>query len=415
MKIIHINYSDIKGGAGRAAYRIHNSLLNENIDSLMWVNRVFSKDITISGPSNKVAKIFARAKAYLIHFLIKLFKPSIHSPSVLPSRWLNQINSSDADIIHLHWVQGEMLSISDIGQIQKPIVWTLHDMWAFCGAEHYSNNYFWKDGYTSRNRINLKYGFDLNRWTWKRKKKYWKTPFQIVTPSNWLANCVKKSRLMCNWPVSVVNNPIDIQIWSPINKKIARERLNLPSSIPLILFGAMDGGIDSRKGFDLLTSSLKYLKNNLDFTNLELITFGQKKKQSLDNDNFNTHYFGHVYDDQKLRTLYSAADAVVIPSRQDNLPNIGLEAQACALPIVAFDVGGLSDIIDHKITGYLAKPFEIENFAKGIVWVLQNNKNNQLSKQSELKAASQFSSDKIASKYLDIYKKVLNNQSLKNK
>lgn len=410
MKVIHLNYTDIKGGAGRAAYRIHRSLCDENIDSKMWVNKVYSNYQNIKGPSNLIEKSFVMIKFILMNSLIKNFglsRTTMHSLSVLPSNWLNQINSSDADIVHLHWVQGEMISISDIGKIQKPIVWTLHDMWAFCGAEHYAKGYRWRDGYNLDNKTAYESGFDFNRWTWLRKIKHWKTPMQIVTPSKWLYSCVKESKLMSNWPVSVIPNPIDNDYWKQLNKENARKQLNLPINVPLILFGAMDGNSDPRKGFDLLINALEYLKKNSKISNLELVAFGQNKKQSLLKNNFSTHYIGHINNDQKLRLLYNATDAVVIPSRQDNLPNIGVEAQSCATPVIAFDIGGLSDIVLHKQTGYLANPFNVRDLADGIVWVLENNKMNQLSYQSKQYAISNFSCKKIALTYLDIYNKIL--------
>ena len=110
----------------------------------------------------------------------------ISLPAILPSSWIKKINESTADIVNLHWTQHEMLSISDISKINKPVVWTLHDMWGFCGAEHISWDDRWEKGYNKNNRPTHESGFDLNKWTWKRKIKYWKKPIQIITPSNWL-------------------------------------------------------------------------------------------------------------------------------------------------------------------------------------------------------------------------------------
>ena len=181
-------------------------------------------------------------------------------------------------------MQRETISISDIAKIKKPIVWTLHDMWAFLGAEHYTHNR-WRDGYFTNNRPDYESGFDLNRWTWNRKKKYWKKPIQIITPSKWLANCVEDSALMKNWPISVIPYPIDTDKWKPIKKEIARKILNLPQNTSLISFGAVGGGKDSRKGYDLL-KSLQYLKNNYSDKNFELIVFGQSKPLQFKNYDF---------------------------------------------------------------------------------------------------------------------------------
>ena len=411
MKVLHLSYSDINGGAARATYRIHHALRKEGIDSRMWVNKKFSDDWTVEGSTSKVIRILNELRPRLINYtLVKMLKTEnkiIHSPSVFPSNWVKHINSSDVDIVHLHWIQNEMLSIKDISKIKKPIVWTLHDMWAFCGAEHYTNDNRWRESYNSNNRPNYESGFDLNRWTWNRKKKYWKNPNQIVTPSKWLAKCVSESALMKNWPVSVIANPIDTYQWKPMEKKNARQLFNLSQDANLILFGAIGGGKDSRKGYDLLLSALEYIKADKKLKKIELVVFGQSKPKSQPDLGFPIHYSGHLHDDLSLRALYSAADVMVVPSRQDNLPNTAVEAQACGTPVVSFDIGGLPDIIEHQKTGYLAKAFDTRDLANGITWVLQQDGSNKLGNNARERAVEKFSEKKISEAYLDIYKKLL--------
>ena len=152
---------------------------------------------------------------------------------------------------------GQVLSIRDIALINKPLVWTLHDMWPICGAEHVSFDMRWRDGYLACNRPMDESGFDLNRWTWERKCKYWKLPIQIVTPSRWLSSCVRESYLMNDWPVTVIPNCLDINRWQPIDQDLARDLLGLPKNVPFILFGAYGSGANAsfHKGFDLLISS----------------------------------------------------------------------------------------------------------------------------------------------------------------
>src|SRR5660398_316157 len=133
--------------------------------------------------------------------------PTLHSPALLPSQMRAQLNAGAADMVNLHWVCGEMLSAKDIGRITKPVVWTLHDMWAFCGAEHYApdgDGARWRQGYEKDTRGPGHGGLDIDRWTWRRKRKAWKRPFHIVTPSRWLADCARESALMHDWPVTVV-------------------------------------------------------------------------------------------------------------------------------------------------------------------------------------------------------------------
>jgi glycosyltransferase involved in cell wall biosynthesis len=410
VRIIHLSYNDINGGAFRATYRIHQSLLKQGISSRLWVNEKESDDWTVEDLNSKIGKVLNKLRRRVINYsLIKMLKTKnkiIHSPSVLPSNWVKHINNSDSDIVHLHWIQNEMLSIKDISKIKKPIVWTLHDMWAFCGAEHYTNDNRWREGYYPNNRPNYESGFDLNRWTWNRKKKYWNKPIQIVTPSTWLAKCVNKSALMKSWPVSVIANPIDTDQWTPMNKKNARQLFDLSPDANLILFGAAGGGKDPRKGYDLLLSALKYLKADNKIKKIELVVFGQSKPKSQLDLGFPVHFSGHLYDDLSLSALYSAADVMVVPSRQDNLPNTAVEAQACGTPVVSFDIGGLPDIIQHQKTGYLAKAFDTRDLANGITWVLEQNGSNKLGNNAREQALEKFSEKKIAEDFVSIYKKL---------
>ena len=331
----------------------------------------------------------------------------IHSPSVFPSNWVKHINNSNVDIVHLHWIQSEMLSIKDISKIKKPIVWTLHDMWAFCGAEHYSSDNRWRKGYNPDNRPLYESGFDLNRWTFERKVKYWKNPINIVTPSKWLSNCAKESKLMSNYTVSVIANPINTDVFKPIDKKKAREKLNLPKDIHLILFSAISGGKDPRKGFDLLVNSLEYLRNDIKTKKFQLVVVGQEKQKLPFNLGFPIHYLGHLNNDLSLRYSYGSADVMVVPSRLEAFGQTASEAHACGLPVVTFNVGGLPDIVEHKKTGYIAKAFDTKDLANGISWVLDNSEIKKLNFYSREVAKIKFSEKNIADSYIKIYKKLI--------
>lgn len=410
MKVIHLNHSDISGGAARAAYRIHHSLRAAGVDSHMWVNKAHAGDWTVEGPASKVAKALASVSGHAVSPLVKTLKTGnliIHSPAILPSQWVKRINDSDADIVHLHWVQGEMLSIADIGRIKKPIVWTLHDMWAFCGAEHYTEDDRWREGYRRDNRPSHESGFDLNRWTWKRKCKYWTRPMQIVGNSTWLTQCASQSLIMREWPTKFIYYPLNLETWRPFQKNLARELLGLPTDVPLLLFGAMGGGRDPRKGFDLLLQSLEHLRNDSRAQGMELVVFGQLAPQLPPKLGFPIHYVGLLHDDPSLRALYSAADAIVVPSRQEAFGQTASEAHACGTPVIAFNIGGLPDIVEHQQTGYLANAFDTEDLAHGIAWVLAQRATKssgvQLGQQARKRAEARFTPPVVAAQYRAVY------------
>ncbi len=411
MKVLQLNYSDINGGAARAAYRIHHALRDLGIDSQMLVNVEASGDWTVQATSSKWGKAIGRIRPQLASPLRKLLRtsnPIIHSPALVPSRWPERLNSSDADVVHLHWVQGEMLSIADIGRIRKPIVWTLHDMWAFCGAEHYTSDYRWRDGYRVDNRPDHESGFDLNRYTWHRKRKHWPRPMQIVCPSQWLADCVRASALMAEWPVAIVPNPIDTQRWQPIDQHLARQLLGFPQDCPLLLFGAMGGSKDPRKGSDLLFAALSQLRAEDNLQDLQLVVFGQLAPQSPPQLGFPIHYTGHLHDDVSLRTLYSSADVMVVPSRQEAFGQTASEAHACGTPVVAFNIGGLPEIVEDRCTGALAEPFEPASLAAAIRWVLNNPlRRHGLRVAARERAERLWAPERVARLYSDAYRRAV--------
>ncbi len=409
MRIWHLSESDLLGGAACAAYRIHRALRAEGVDSRMKVMRALSGDPTVRGATTKVEKLVHLGRSELEPLLMRLMKTANsvqHSAAVLPSRWPVRIARSDADLVHLHWMGSMMLSVSDIARIRRPLIWTLHDMWAFCGAEHYATDDRWKTGYNTGNRPVGDTWLDLNGWTWKRKRRHWTRPIQIVTPSRWLADCVRQSALMGDWPVEVIPNALDIEVWCPIDSATARHLLQLPPTAPLLLFGAYDGVVDPRKGFDLLAEALACLRGCL--PSLQLLVFGQAEPEHASDLGFPVHYCGRLHDDLSLRVLYSAADAMLIPSRQDNLPNTGLEALACGTPVIAFDTGGLPDIVTHEQTGWLARPFDPESLAEGIRWVLANaERHARLREQARAEAVRRFDYPVVAGRYLALYERVI--------
>ncbi len=409
MKVVHINYSDFHGGAARASFRIHESLLEIGVDSKFWVNKSYLNDFRVISHRSKFSQLMVIIRPKLLLPIIKLLKTSnqaLHSPSLLSSHWVDKINSSDCDIVHLHWIQGEMISISDIPKIKKPLVWTLHDMWGFCGAEHLSHDNRWVEGYCNSNRSNLERGFDLNKWIWSRKVKFWKKSIQIIAPSTWMGHNVNSSKLMNSWPCDVIPNPLNFKRWKPIDKYLARDIIGLPEDKYLILFGAIGGTKDPNKGFDLLSEALDFLKKNYDSLNIELVVYGEREPNILPLLNYKINYLGHLYDDFTLKALYSSVDVLIVPSRLESFCQAATEANSCGTPVVSFDVGGLLDIVEHKKTGYLAKKYNTSDLAMGIIWALTEFHDKEYIRQ---RITNFCSSELVAKKHVEVYRYVIEN------
>ncbi|MCR4181039.1 glycosyltransferase [Providencia vermicola] len=385
MKILHISHSDLIGGAARAAYRLHLAQLDSGINSQMLVRKKISDHYSISSASTTFEKICDLLRSPIGHQINKLQRShnvNFHSGDWLPSRWAKKINSSNIDIVHLHWVAGETMSIEDIGRIKKPIVWTLHDMWPFCGTEHvtnYDKNARWRIGYSSKNRNKLDHGLDLDKLAWLRKRKAWKKQLMhIIAPSSWMSECAKNSILFKDYPIYVIPNVLDTQIYKPLDRNTCRNILNLPVDKKIILFGAMGGGKDHNKGYDLLLNSLHILSSKIDTSNILCVIFGQNKPISPPILPFETIWLGHIHDDEKLTLLYNSATVMVVPSRQENLPQTATEAQSCGCPVVGFDTSGLKDTLVHLDSGYLSKAFDTTDMARGIEIFLNAQEDSEI-------------------------------------
>lgn len=414
MRIWHVNHSDILGGAARAAYRIHGSLTHIGVNSRMRVVVKASDDDTVVGgaPQSRFPMQHC-IRNRMTTIPLKCFQtdnPIIHSPAWLGIGLGPELNRIDADIIHLHWLGPSTLSVEEIGRLNKPVVWTFHDMWAFCGAEHYTTDGTearFRVGYSPDNRPPSEQGWDLNRWVWKRKQRSWREPITIVCPSQWLANCARESLLFRNSLVAAIPNPVDLNRWRPLPKDQVRSWLGLPQNQKVVLFGAIGGMRDLRKGGNLLVAALEILaKQNPQM--IQLAIFGQSKLRGGPRFPFPTRWLGRLHDDLSLAVVYSAADAFILPSRQDNLPNTGIEALACGVPVVAFNTCGLPDIVCHQENGWLAHPFDIEDLALGIHWVLKDrHRHKKLSENARKTAEDRFAEKTIATQYHDLYNEIL--------
>ena len=411
MRPILLSHADSYGGAARAAYRIHRALLANGTPSRLWVANKKTDDYTVEGPPGELGNGLAVVRALVGRRIMRLQRtpnPILHSPALLPSSRLRALNAARADVVNLHWVNEEFLSISDIGRLTKPVVWTLHDMWSFSGAEHYGEEFEarWKEGYTSGNRPPHHGGLDLDRWTWNRKRKHWTRPMLIVAASEWLARCAKESTLMRDWPVRVIPNALDTNRYQPVAKEQARQLLGLPPGVPIVLFGAIGGARDPRKGWDLLQPALS--RTAAVIRDLHGVIFGQSEPADPPKLGLPLCWLGSLADDATLALAYSAADVVVVPSRQEAFGQAASEAQSCGRPVVAFDCTGLTDVVSHRQTGYLAKPYDVDDLAAGIAWTLNDQARlDQLGAAARERACNVWTEPVVARQYLAAYSEAM--------
>lgn len=409
MNILIVNTYDLRGGAARAAWRLFEGLRRSGMEVQMLVQEKRSDDPDVMVSRSPITGLLNPLRPY-IDFAIPFLQTRrrvLFSSSILPDRLVEMIDRINPDVVHLNWITGGMVRIETLSTIRRPMVWTLHDMWAFTGGCHYTagcDRYMKSCGscpvlHSSREK-------DLSNRIFLRKEHEYSAirNLTITTPSNWLGQCARESPLLRDKRVVVIPNGLDTKLYKPGNKQEIRKSLELPENKKLILFGAIRGVKNRIKGFDLLEKALQ----ELDPERFELMVFGSDESSLERPLMLKARFFGTITDEEKLVRLYDAADVVAVPSYQEVFGQAASEAMACGTPVVAFDQTGLRDIVKHKETGYLATPFEPVDLARGITWITEDEtRYKALCTASRIRAIEHFDLDVVTGSFISVYKEAI--------
>ncbi|HWH49452.1 MAG TPA: glycosyltransferase family 4 protein [Burkholderiales bacterium] len=413
MKPLLVNSTDLRGGAARAAYRLHRALRAVSIESNLLVQTKEGDDPTVVGPGTNLGRLLNPLRPILDLLPILAYPKRTKGtfyPGWLPDRSRKRVKDLMPDLVHLHWIAGGFVNVRALRKYRLPLVWTLHDMWAFTGGCHYDDGcgrYMSTCG--SCPVLGSKSGFDLSSLNFRRKAHaYIDLPLTIVTPSRWLGELARNSRLLGGFPLSVIPNAIDTDCFRPLAKDAARNLLGLPDRRKLILFGAAHGGSEPRKGFSHLQAALRTLAEGGGAAQFTAVIFGASPSTESLNSGIECIHAGNLRDDVSLAALYAAADVYVAPSTQENLSNTVMEALACGTPCIAFDIGGMADMIEHHRNGYLARPFDAVDLAAGILWILGDDQRRmELSSRARQKVLAEFAMPVVARRHVELYQRIL--------
>ncbi len=423
MKVLIISNNDTTGGAAIAAQRIAKSLIGKGIYAKMLVQKKNSdKEFVFTTTHSKYKKLlnfYRFAFERFVFFIVEKSKEVRFSFSMANTG--EDISKhklvKNADIIHIHWVNQGFISlkgISKILELNKPVIWTFHDMWPMTGGCHHSYSC---DNFTDHcgNCFYIKKSrnYDLSFKVLSKKKKLFNLKnLSIVTVSNWLGQRTSQSSLFLNAPIHVIHNPIDTSIFRPVNKTEARQKLGISLDKKYILFGAMRID-DPIKGWDMFVKALELLCSNGGFKeNTEILAFGRIKD---DTKVFNTcplkiNHFGTVSNTERLNYIYNSANLSVVSSYYETFSQVASESFCCGVPVVAFNNSGPKDIIDHKINGYLSQYKSIEDLASGINWLINEADSPTVSLKAREKVMNTFTEDIVAEKYINLYTSLLQNK-----
>ena len=413
MRVLIVNTSERSGGAAVAAGRLVDSLNNNGVKAKMLVRDKQTDTITVVGLGNSAytqRHFLAERLSILprLHFSRKhLFDIDVAN-SGFDITQLREFR--EADIIHLHWVNQGMLSLSGIRKILdsgKPVVWTMHDAWpatAIChltmGCKRYKTRCCqcrYLPGGGSEN--------DLSAKVWKRKKAMLEGHnIYFVACSRWLEGEARQSALLAGQNITSIPNPIDTHLYHPTDKAAARQRLGLPADKRLILF-VSQRVTNAYKGMDYLVEACRLLvERHPEFTeNAAVVILGGHAEEVEHQLPLKAYPLGYVSDEHRIVDVYNASDLFVLPSLSENLPNTIMEAMACGVPCVGFKVGGIPEEIEHKKTGYVAEYRNAEDLMEGIRWILCDADYKSLCDASVRKVATTYSQNSVSLKYIEVY------------
>lgn len=317
----------------------------------------------------------------------------------------------EADIILLHWICGSYIStrgLKKLVSLNKPIVWVCHDNWPFTGGCHVRmgcDKYKEECGKCPQLQSNRK-----KDWSYRllkaKKKAISKADLTVISPSTWMDNNVAESSLFSGLKHYVIPNPIDTEKFTPLDRKEIRLKYNLDSNGVIILFGAVSATSTPYKGYSYLLKALDLLEKNLkDDIVVTAVVFGASDGDKREGKKIAVRYLGYLSEDQMVEA-YNLADVYVVPSLEDSFNNTVAEALACTTPVVAFATGGIKDIINHKENGYLAGYKDADDLARGIEWVLKENRNNIFGKNGRKKVEKNYNISVVAKKYVEMYRRI---------
>lgn len=424
MRIAFVNIDDSLGGASMACLRLAKAINNEkgvSVDLLVQkktLDEPIIKEIG-SGFLWRLSSFirFALERLYFYFFEKSKDVRFSFSPAFAGIDITKKVDFEKYDIIHLHWINFGFISnagLTKIVALNKPIVWSMHDMWPFTGGCHYSNDCLNFEAHCGNCSQYLKHpeAKDLSyKGLIKKELAYNKgTNMHFVGSSKWLGDLARKSSLLKPFHVSNIPTVVSSDYFL-LDKTQTRIELGISSDKKIILFVAMKI-YDARKGFSYLQEALICLKNaDSNSSEIELLIIGDPQSLESENLPFKTHVFGKINNPEKLNKIYNSADVFVIPSLQDNLPNTVMEALATGTPCVGFEIGGIPEMIEHKITGYVSTYKSPKSLADGIRWVLDNEEKEKLSTNCIHKAKNTYGAEVVSKQYLKVYQSLLKGET----
>lgn len=425
MKVSILTTQGTFGGAARAALRLHIALIEKGVESRYLAKKTI--DNVLGGEELCVSRYEEVIEKLIQVYYVDKNRTELSDTYYSFNYGNAKLNKTDtlanSDIINLHWVDkfiGDK-ALMQLVELNKPIVWTLHDEKPFTGGCHYTagcRNF----EQACKPCPQLAHDpFDLSYRALKSKLEVLSSAnLTVVSPSVWLAEQAKRSALFKNCRVEVIPNSIETDLFAPVDKELAKKRLGIKPDSITIMFGAHDNK-SKRKGFFSLMEAINIcllndrFRDMCDSGEINIVTVGMPNKE-IEQLPITVHKLGFVDDDKKMAEIYSATNLFVLPSLEDNLPNTMLESFACATPVVGYSTGGIPDFVKNGENGYVVPKGDSQNLADAIMNIVFDPEKARLfglNGRSQVESSFKFSDQ--AGAYCDLFNDIIKNQSAKKK
>ncbi|WP_010422294.1 glycosyltransferase [Anaerophaga thermohalophila] len=415
MHVLFLSTNQSKGGAAIAANRYFNAFRSVGGESAFAA-------LNVEKPGNGYVKLkysfpFRKLVKYLFKkekrktFRRKIPGEGYWSVSMYPRFQYRRIKRLKPEILCLNWINDDFLSVREIGKFKVPIVWVFHDMWGVTGGCHYPGDCTgFQTGCGNCPKLKYSHEHDWSRYLWRQKYENWKDlDITVLCPSHWMAGMVKKSLLFGDKRIEVCPYSIELDVFKPMNSVTLRETLGIRQDQKVLLFGAVNSMHDTRKGAHLLVDALTRLEGKIPADDLVFLVFGAKKSPELEKVPFKVVNLGFIREKSELAKYYAASTAFVLPSLEDNLPNTVLESLACGTPVVAFNIGGISDMIDHEQNGLLVEETDTKKLAEALERMVKmpDDQYRMMQSDARKKIETGFSPEVIGKRLQQIFESIM--------
>jgi len=430
MNVLHINTTSRSGGAANAMHRLHDELRAQKHQSEIIAGKI---DLSGEPHTHLMSEVVSPYQTNLdviqsrVGSRIEDFmglspwtnRPTLNLPKTKLYEW--------ADIIDLRNLHGGYFNLWALPglSLRKTVVWRLPDLWALTGycAYPYDCNK-WKIGchdcplLKGEGRLLVEPKppprWDVTRFVWRAKKKIYKaSKLHVVVTTDWMRKNVNQGILKDSLSVNVISNGVDLDIYRPIDKQEARERLGLPANETIFLWGAASLG-NLRKGYSYTARAMEQIQNNGKINPL-LITMGNEKRMDEKYPLRKVKHFGFVKDPARQVLMYSAADLFLCSTLADAQPQTVVESLACGTPVIAYDIGPMPELIQDGKTGFIAPYISVESLATTLDKALKNLAHLvEMGRYCRNEAESRYDLTKQTVKYIDLYEEILSGKNRRN-